>query len=151
MSDESQRPTPESEPDDLPYIDPRDEPAEFGLTVGLVTAGAVIVAAITMFFGSPEAPGGVKWLLLGPIALMAGEVLVHELWWRRWWGLLPGAAVGLLVYFEGRHVAADILGVDWGHAAAYVLAWVLFAVVFVYASRWPQTNFSAEPRPGRPA
>lgn len=145
VSNESSRPS-HSEPDDLSHIDPRDQPAEFGSTVGLTVGAAVLITAVIAFFGTPGGPGGVKWMLLGPIGLVLLEVIVHDVWWRRWWGALPGAVAGLVIYFEGRATISDILGESWAGHVAYVLAWAAFAAIFAYASRWPRTDFSAQTR-----
>ncbi|MGV9301989.1 hypothetical protein ACWDLG_01330 [Nonomuraea sp. NPDC003727] len=106
--------------------DPRDEPAPFGTIVLLTTLSAVAVAALQYFVAERL---NLKLLLVGPIALVAFEVVVHEVWWRRWWGAVPGALAGLVLYFEGRQMVAEPL--------AYVAAWALFAVVFCLASRIP--------------
>ncbi|MGW4475990.1 hypothetical protein [Nonomuraea sp. NPDC004354] len=106
--------------------DPRDEPAPFGTIVLLTTLSAVAVAALQYFVAERL---NLKLLLVGPIALVAFEVVVHEVWWRRWWGAVPGALAGLVLYFEGRQMVAE--------PVAYVAAWALFAVVFCLASRIP--------------
>ncbi|MBN6057166.1 hypothetical protein JYK22_34905, partial [Nonomuraea sp. RK-328] len=86
-----------------------------------------------------DEPPGLKLLLFGPIALVAFEVVVHEVWWQRWWGAVPGAVLGLTLYSEGREALGDIVGDAWGQPIAYVAAWALFAVVFALASRYPRT------------
>ncbi|MEU4572247.1 hypothetical protein ACBI99_14665 [Nonomuraea sp. ATR24] len=124
-----------------PQTDPRDEPAPLGLMV-LLTGGSavVIILAVTFLSGS----AGLRPLLLGPIMLVGYEVLVHEVWWKRWWGAVPGAIAGLVTYFEGRAMLADLIGDAWAHPLAFVTAWVLFAVVFCLASRYPRTDFTAQ-------
>ncbi|MFE3454591.1 hypothetical protein ACFXJ8_37280 [Nonomuraea sp. NPDC059194] len=104
--------------------DPRDEPAPFAAVVLLTTLSAVAVAVLHHFLADRL---NLKLLLLGPVALVAFEVVVHEVWWRRWWGAVPGALVGAAVYFEGRQMVWE--------PVAYVAAWALFAVVFCLASR----------------
>ncbi|NUW45979.1 hypothetical protein [Nonomuraea rhodomycinica] len=117
-------------------IDPRDEPAPFGAVVLLTVASAVAVMVVTSLLDQPP---GLKFLLLGPIALVVFEVMVHEVWWQRWWGAVPGAVLGLTLYFEGREALGDVVGDSWAHPIAYVAAWALFAVVFAVASRYPRT------------
>jgi len=123
-------------------VDPRDEPAPFAETVILTAGAAVLVVAMLHFFGAPEGVGYGRLVLLGPFGLVLFEVLSHEVWWKRWWGVLPGALVGLIVYSEGRPMAADLIGDEWAQPVAYVLAWTAVAAVFAYASRWPRTHFS---------
>lgn len=108
--------------DDQALPDPRDEPAPMAF-VALTVASAAALAVVGQFI---EHPLGLKLLLLGPIALVAYEVLVHELWWRRWWGALPGAIAGLVGYYEA---------LAWSEPIAYVLAWALFSLAFALASR----------------
>ncbi|MDR8407341.1 hypothetical protein MTP10_01125 [Nonomuraea sp. 3-1Str] len=119
-----------------PQTDPRDEPAPFGAVVLLTVASAVAVMAVTSLLDEPPS---LKFLLLGPIALVVFEVMVHEVWWQRWWGAVPGAVLGLTLYFEGREALGDVVGDSWAHPLAYVTAWALFAVVFALASRYPRT------------
>lgn len=117
-------------------IDPRNEPAPFGAVVLLTAASAVAVMALSALLSQPP---GLKWLLFGPIALVVFEVVVHEVWWQRWWGAIPGAVAGLALYFEGRAALSDLVGDAWAHPVAYVAAWTLFAVVFALCSRYPRT------------
>ncbi|MDX3104610.1 hypothetical protein [Nonomuraea angiospora] len=117
-------------------IDPRNEPAPFGAVVLLTAASAVAVMALSALLSQPP---GLKWLLFGPIALVVFEVVVHEVWWQRWWGAIPGAVAGLAFYFEGRAALSDLVGDAWAHPVAYVAAWTLFAVVFALCSRYPRT------------
>jgi hypothetical protein len=128
------------EPDAPPPVDPRDEPAPLGLLLLLIGGSAAVVIAIATFFATSTS---VRPLLLGPILLVAFQVVAHEVWWRRWWGALPGAVVGLVTYFEGRAMLADVIGDTWAHPLAYVAAWCLFAVIFALASRFPRTDFSS--------
>ncbi|WP_431899256.1 hypothetical protein [Nonomuraea sp. bgisy101] len=104
--------------------DPRDEPAPFAPVVLLTTLSAVAVAALQYVVAERL---NLKMLLLGPVALVAFEVVVHEVWWRRWWGAVPGAVVGAAVYFEGRQMVWE--------PVAYVAGWALFAVIFCLAGR----------------
>ncbi|MEU7899312.1 hypothetical protein AB0B45_41470 [Nonomuraea sp. NPDC049152] len=104
--------------------DPRDEPAPFGPIVLLTTLSAVALAVLQYVVAERL---NLKMLLLGPIALVVLEVVVHEVWWRRWWGAVPGALVGLAVYFEGREMVWE--------PVAYVAGWALFAVIFCLAGR----------------
>lgn len=115
--------------------DPREEPAPFGAVVLLTTLSAVAVMALDHFLPQQL---NTKMLLFGPIALVAFEVVVHEVWWRRWWGAIPGAVVGLVVYFEGRQMV--------GEPVAYVAAWALFAVIFCLASRVTLGSSPTTPR-----
>ncbi|NRQ37328.1 hypothetical protein HII36_36655 [Nonomuraea sp. NN258] len=115
--------------------DPRHEPAPFATTVLLTGGSAVAVMGIAALLSHPP---GLKFLLFGPIALVAFEVITAEVWWKRWWGALPGAAISLACYFEGRQALADALGDTWAHPVAYVLAWTLFATVFALCSRYPR-------------
>ncbi|MET7338687.1 hypothetical protein [Nonomuraea sp. NPDC005650] len=117
-------------------IDPRNEPAPFGAVVLLTVASAVAVMGLGALLSEPPA---LKFLLFGPIALVVFEVMVHEVWWQRWWGAIPGAVAGLALYFEGRVTLADLIGDTWAHPVAYVAAWALFAVVFAVCSRYPRT------------
>ncbi|MFI6743738.1 hypothetical protein ACIBI9_63665 [Nonomuraea sp. NPDC050451] len=117
-------------------VDPRNEPAPFGAVVLLTAASAVAVMGLSAFLSQPPA---LKILLFGPIALVAFEVVVHEVWWQRWWGAIPGAVAGLALYFEGRAALSDLVGDTWAHPVAYVAAWTLFAVVFALCSRYPRT------------
>ncbi|GAA3246216.1 hypothetical protein [Nonomuraea helvata] len=126
----------DGEPPTRPEEDPRNEPAPFGAVVLLTAASAVAVMGLAALLSHPP---GLKFLLLGPIALVVFEVVVHEVWWQRWWGAIPGAAAGLALYFEGRAALADIVGEPWAHPVAYVAAWTLFAVVFALCSRYPRT------------
>jgi hypothetical protein len=119
-----------------PGGDSRDEPAPFGAVVLLTAAAAVGVMVLGAL--APSALN-LKFLLFGPIALVLFEIAVHEVWWKRWWGAVPGAVLGLAIYFEGRTALADIVGDAWAHPAAYVTAWTLFAAVFAWASRYPRT------------
>ncbi|MEV0623071.1 hypothetical protein AB0I81_57815 [Nonomuraea sp. NPDC050404] len=119
-----------------PEDDPRNEPAPFGTLVLLTAASAGAVMALTGLLADPPS---LKFLLFGPIALVAFEVAVHEVWWQRWWGAIPGAVAGLAVYFEGRVALADIMGDGWAHPIAYVTAWTLFAAVFAWCSRYPRS------------
>ncbi|WP_156325681.1 hypothetical protein [Nonomuraea sp. SBT364] len=130
-----------SDTSDYQPTDPRDEPAPLGLMV-LLTGGSAlaIIVLVTFFSGSTS----LRPLLLGPIMLVGYEVLVHEVWWKRWWGAVPGAIAGLVTYFEGRAMLADLIGDTWAHPLAFVTAWVLFAVVFCLASRYPRTDFTAQ-------
>lgn len=105
----------------------------------LTTGSALAVVALAGLLGGEPT---LKWLLLGPVGLVAFEVLGHEVWWRRWWGAIPGALAGLTVYVEGRQALADLIGDAWAHPVAYVTAWALFAVIFALASRWPRTRAS---------
>ena len=133
-------------------VDPRDVPAPFAETVLLTAGAAVLVVAMPHFFGAPEGVGYGRLVLLGPFGLVLFEMLSQEVWWRRWWGVLPGALAGLVVYFEGRPMAADLIGDEWAQPAARVAAWTAVAAVFAYASRWPRTHFSVveagQERPG---
>ncbi|GAA2394492.1 hypothetical protein [Nonomuraea africana] len=115
--------------------DPREEPAPFGTVVLLTALSAVAVMALDYVLPQQL---NTKMLLFGPIALVAFEVVVHEVWWRRWWGAIPGAAAGLAVYFEGRQMV--------GEPVAYVAAWTLFAVIFCLASRVTLGSSPATPR-----
>ncbi|MBB5776676.1 hypothetical protein [Nonomuraea jabiensis] len=117
-------------------IDPRNEPAPFGTLVLLTAASAVAVMGLSALLSQPP---GLKWLLFGPIALVAFEMVVHEVWWQRWWGAIPGAVAGLALYFEGRATLSDLVGDVWAHPVAYVAAWTLFAAVFALCSRYPRT------------
>ncbi|MEQ4725298.1 hypothetical protein [Nonomuraea sp. B19D2] len=126
----------DGEPPTRPEEDPRNEPAPFGAVVLLTAASAVAVMGLAAFLSHPP---GLKFLLLGPIALVVFEVAVHEVWWKRWWGAIPGAVAGLALYFEGRTTLADLVGDTWAHPVAYVAAWTLFAVVFALCSRYPRT------------
>lgn len=133
--------TPDDDPqaahDPLPAPgDPRDEPAPLGLVVLLTGGSAAAVMGLTAVLSDPP---GLKLLLLGPIALVVWEVIAFEVWWRRWWGAIPGAVAGLLVYVEGRQALADVVGDAWAHPVAYVTAWTLFAAVFALCSRYPRT------------
>ncbi|MBB6350076.1 hypothetical protein ACWGH8_25795 [Nonomuraea muscovyensis] len=129
----------------VPAADPRDEPAPFGAVVLLTTGSAVaIMAAVSLL----SWPANLKLLLLGPITLVVWEVVTHEVWWRRWWGAVPGAVAGLTMYVEGRQALADVIGDAWAHPVAYVTGWALFAVIFAVASRWPRTAFGLSPGPG---
>ncbi|MEV0202330.1 hypothetical protein [Nonomuraea sp. NPDC050691] len=119
-----------------PQTDPRDEPAPFGAVVLLTVASAVAVMVLTSLLDEPP---GLKLLLFGPIALVVFEVMVHEVWWQRWWGAVPGAVLGLTLYSEGREALGGIVGDAWAHPIAYVAAWALFAAVFALASRYPRT------------
>lgn len=119
-----------------PEGDPRDEPAPFEAVVLLTVAAAVGVMVLGAL--APSALN-LKFLLFGPIALVVFEIAVHEVWWKRWWGAIPGAVLGLAVYFEGRAALADLMGDGWAHPVAYVAAWAIFAVVFAVASRYPRT------------
>ncbi|WP_176993903.1 hypothetical protein [Nonomuraea jiangxiensis] len=119
-----------------PEDDPRNEPAPFGLVVLLTAASAVVVMALEVFLSDPP---GLRFLLFGPVALVAFEVITHEVWWQRWWGAIPGAVAGLGLYFEGRAALSDLIGAAWAHPVAYVAAWTLFAVVFAVCSRYPRT------------
>lgn len=125
--------------------DPRDEPAPFGAMVLLTTGSAVAIMAAVSLLSWPE---NLKLLLLGPITLVVWEVITYEVWWRRWWGAVPGAVAGLAMYGEGRQALADVIGDAWAHPVAYVTAWALFAVIFAAASRWPRTSFGVSPAPG---
>lgn len=125
--------------------DPRDEPAPFGALVLLTTGSAVAIMAAVSLLSWPE---NLKLLLLGPITLVAWEVITYEVWWRRWWGAVPGALAGLAMYVEGRQALADVIGDAWARPVAYVTAWALFAVIFAVASRWPRTSFGVSPGPG---
>ncbi|WP_146103998.1 hypothetical protein [Nonomuraea solani] len=116
--------------------DPRDQPAPFGAVVLLTAASAVAVMALAVTLSQPP---GLKFLLFGPIALVVFEVVAYEVYWRRWWGALPGAVAGLAVYFEGRVALADVIGDTWAHPIAYVTAWTLFAAVFAVCSRYPRS------------
>ncbi|WP_157548644.1 hypothetical protein [Nonomuraea candida] len=118
-----------------PESDPRDEPAPFGTVVALTAASAVAVMVLAALLSHPP---NLKFLLFGPIVLVVFEVAVHEVWWKRWWGAIPGAVIGLAAYFEGRAALADIVGDGWAHPLAYVTAWALFAVVFAWCSRYPR-------------
>jgi len=122
-------------------VDPRDDPAPFAATVILTALAAALVIAITRLLPEDGAYG--KFLLLGPFGLVFFEIISNEVWWRRWWGLIPGTIVGLIVYFEGRAALADVLGDAWAEPVAYVTAWTALAAVFAYASHWPRTDFSA--------
>ncbi|MEU6788609.1 hypothetical protein ABZ912_56295 [Nonomuraea angiospora] len=117
-------------------IDPRNEPAPFGAVVLLTAASAVAIMGLSVLLSQPP---GLKFLLFGPIALVVFEVAVHEVWWQRWWGAIPGAVAGLALYFEGRDALGDLVGDAWAHPVAYVAAWTLFAVVFALCSRYPRT------------
>ncbi|MFG3441039.1 hypothetical protein ACGF0J_27625 [Nonomuraea sp. NPDC047897] len=128
-----------------PSGDPRDEPAPFGAVVLLTTGSAVAIMAAVALLSWPE---NLKLLLLGPITLVVWEVITYEVWWRRWWGAVPGAVAGLAMYGEGRQALADVIGDAWAHPVAYVTAWALFAVIFAVASRWPRTSFGVSPGPG---
>lgn len=143
MTDEPVRPSGPSEPPEPPEPrdDPRDEPAPFAATVLLTVVSAAAVAVAGLVF--PEV--NPKLQLLGPAGLMAFEIMVEEVWWRRWWGAIPGAVIGLIAYFEGRAMLADLGAGAWAHPVAFVTAWTLFAVVFALASRYPRTAFT----PGR--
>ncbi|MFI6907870.1 hypothetical protein ACIBKY_41860 [Nonomuraea sp. NPDC050394] len=112
--------------------DPRDRPAPFGVIVGLTTLSAIAVMVVTHLLATPVS---MKWLLVGPIALVVYEVVIHELWWRRWWGAIPGALAGLVIYFEGREMVTGFVGPSWAGAVAYVAAWSAFAAIFALASR----------------
>ncbi|TYB69807.1 hypothetical protein FXF51_06485 [Nonomuraea sp. PA05] len=120
-----------------PEDDPRDEPAPFAAVVLLTVAAAAGVMVLGAL--APSALN-LKFLLFGPIALVVFEIAVHEVWWKRWWGAIPGAVLGLAAYFEGRAALADIVGDGWAHPVAYVTAWALFAAVFAWASRYPRTS-----------
>ncbi|MFI6512772.1 hypothetical protein ACIBCT_34655 [Streptosporangium sp. NPDC050855] len=119
--------------------DPRDDHAPLLETVGLLTVSAVAITLLTRLLGAQDGDGAgsLRLLLLGPVALVFFEVMVHEIWWRRWWGALPGAVVGLAVYFEGRTALEDVIGASWAASLAYVLAWAGFGVIFALASRVP--------------
>ncbi|WP_431930893.1 hypothetical protein [Nonomuraea jabiensis] len=116
--------------------DPRNEPAPFGAVVLLTAASAVAVMGLSALLSQPP---GLKFLLFGPIALVVFEVVVHEVWWQRWWGAIPGAVAGLALYFEGRDALSDLVGDAWAHPVVYVAAWTLFAAVFALCSRYPRT------------
>ncbi|PZG14292.1 hypothetical protein [Nonomuraea aridisoli] len=124
------------DPEPAPADDPRNEPAPFGTVVVLTAGSAVAVMGLTALLSDPP---GMKFLLFGPLALVVWEVIAFEVWWRRWWGAVPGAVAGLLVYFEGRQALGDVIGDAWAHPVAYVTAWTLFAVVFALCSRYPRT------------
>ncbi|MEV0386222.1 hypothetical protein [Nonomuraea sp. NPDC050643] len=130
-------PVPGAEPEPVPPTgDPRAEPAPFGLVVLLTVGSAVAVMVLAALLSHPP---GLTFLLFGPIALVVFEVVAYDVWWRRWWGAVPGAVAGLAVYFEGRTALADVVGDTWAHPVAYVTAWTLFAVVFALCSRYPRT------------
>ncbi|WP_155128662.1 hypothetical protein [[Actinomadura] parvosata] len=118
-----------------PDVDPRDEPAPFGAVVLLTVAAAAGVMVLGAL--APSALN-LKFLLFGPITLVVFEIAVHEVWWKRWWGAIPGAVLGLACYFEGREALADIIGDAWAHPIAYVTAWALFAAAFAWCSRYPR-------------
>ncbi|MFI7617414.1 hypothetical protein ACIBP6_39945 [Nonomuraea terrae] len=124
------------DPEPAPAADPRNEPAPFGTVVALTAGSAVAVMGLTVLLSDPPS---MKFLLFGPLALVVWEVIAFEVWWRRWWGAVPGAVAGLLVYVEGRQALADVIGDTWAHPVAYVTAWTLFAVVFALCSRYPRT------------
>ncbi|WP_214408850.1 hypothetical protein [Sphaerisporangium fuscum] len=116
--------------------DPRDEPAPLLPSVGMLAGSAALIMLMTWLFGEPEG-SSVKWLLFGPVLLLFYEVAVNEVWWRRWWGAIPGAVIGLVVHFEGRPTLSDLIGPTWAGPVAYVLAWAAFGLVFALASRVP--------------
>lgn len=101
--------------------------------VALTVVSALALAVLAQLLVNPI---GVKLLLVGPIVLVAYEVVIHELWWRRWWGAIPGAIVGLTTYFEGRDALEGLLGDRWAEPVAYVAAWALFAGIFTLCSRY---------------
>lgn len=101
--------------------------------VVLTVLSALALAVLAQFLSHSI---GIKLLLVGPLALVAYEVLVHELWWRRWWGAVPGAVVGVAAYFEGRQALEDLMGARWAEPVAYVAAWALFAATFALCSRY---------------
>ncbi|MFB4280914.1 MULTISPECIES: hypothetical protein [unclassified Nonomuraea] len=123
-------------PDSSPVEDPRNEPAPFAAVVLLTGGSAVAVMVLAALLSHPP---GLKFLLLGPVALVVFEVVAYEVWWQRWWGAVPGAVAGLAIYFEGRQALADLMGDTWAHPVAYVTAWTLFAVVFALCSRYPRS------------
>jgi hypothetical protein len=127
-------------------IDSRDESAPFYETVALTALAAAAVMAIIAVLGGSGEDRYVKLMLLGPFSLIFFEFVVHEVWWKRWWGFLPGAVAGLIIYFEGRTALADVIGSVWAQPIAYVIAWTSFAAVFALASRLPRTDFSASGR-----
>ncbi|PRX63111.1 hypothetical protein B0I32_111104 [Nonomuraea fuscirosea] len=125
----------EQAPAPQPEDDPRDEPAPLAALVLLTAGSAVAVMVLAAFLSQPPR---LNFLLFGPVALVAFEVVAYDVWWRRWWGAIPGALLGLLIYFEGRAALSDVIGEVWAHPVAYVLAWTLFAVVFALCSRYPR-------------
>lgn len=132
----------------LPITDPRDEPAPFGTVVLLTAVSAVAITVIAHVLPDPP---GMKLMLLGPVALVAFEVVVHEVWWKRWWGAVPAALAALVAYFEGRDMMSDVLPETWAEPVAYVAAWTLFAALFALASRLPRTDFTTRgSSPGLP-
>lgn len=134
MTDVPDEPDPRDEPAP-PDGDPRDEPAPFAPVVLLTVAAAV---GVMVFAALAPSALNLRFLLFGPIALVLFEIAVHELWWRRWWGAIPGAVAGLAIYSEGRAALTDLIGDGWAHPLAYVTAWALFAVVFAWCSRYPR-------------
>ncbi|MFC4012768.1 hypothetical protein ACFOY2_36430 [Nonomuraea purpurea] len=116
--------------------DPRNEPAPFGTIVLLTVASAAAVMVLAALMSDPP---GLKFLLFGPIAFVVFEVVGNEVWWKRWWGAIPGAVVGLAMYVEGRTALADVIGDTWAYPVAYVTAWALFAVIFALCSRYPRS------------
>ncbi|GIH91109.1 hypothetical protein ACFFMN_08950 [Planobispora siamensis] len=119
--------------------DPRDDPAPLGETVGLLVLSAIAIMLFAWLVGETdgEGPAPLKLLLFGPLGLVFFEVMTNEVWWRRWWGAIPGAIAGLALYFEGRATLEDIIGASWATPVAYVLAWACFGTVFALASRVP--------------
>jgi hypothetical protein len=118
--------------------DPRDEPAPLGETVALTTVAAAGVMLFDAFAHLPEDVVPWKLLLFGPFGLVFFAVISHEVWWRRWWGVVPGALAGLAVYFEGGAALTDIVGESLAHPLVYVTAWSLFAAIFAVCSRLPR-------------
>jgi hypothetical protein len=116
--------------------DPRLHPAPFGTVVLLTAGSAVAVMALAALLSHPP---GLKFILFGPIALVVFELVTYEVWWKRWWGAIPGAVAGLALYFEGREALTGVIGDAWAHPVAYVAAWILFAVIFAWCSRYPRT------------
>ncbi|MFI6390188.1 hypothetical protein ACIBHY_09485 [Nonomuraea sp. NPDC050547] len=123
--------------------DPRDQPAPFGTIVVLTTLSAIVVMAIERLLATPVS---MKWLLVGPMALVVYEVVIHDVWWRRWWGAVPGALAGLAIYFEGREMVTVVVGPSWAHDVAYVVAWSAFAAIFAAASRAAVLDGDRAPR-----
>jgi hypothetical protein len=122
--------------EDSVVSDPRDDPAPLALSVGLLVVSAAVIMFITWLFGLPHY-GSAKWLLFGPVGFLFFTVIVEEVWWRRWWGAVPGAVVGLVIYFEGLTTLEDLIGAAWAGPVAYVLAWGAFGLIFALASRAP--------------
>jgi hypothetical protein len=133
-------------PIDESGIDSRDESAPFYETVALTALAAAAVMAVIAILGGSGEDKYVKLMLLGPFGLIFFEFVVHEVWWKRWWGFLPGAVAGLIIYFEGRAALTGVIGSAWAQSIAYVVAWTSFAAVFAIASRRPRTDFSASGR-----